>query len=35
MKDLHRRLREKDSEIEVLKEMVRSAQLEKKGKDNE
>ena len=35
MKDLNRKIREKDSEIDVLKEMVKSGQLQIKGKDQE
>lgn len=32
---MQKKLRDKDSELEVLKEMIRSAQLQAKGKDNE
>lgn len=35
IKDLQKRMRDKDSEIEVLKEMLRSSQLQSKSKDNE
>eukprot|EP00347_Sterkiella_histriomuscorum_P021852 403332543 len=35
IKDMQKKLRDKDSELEVLKEMIRSAQLQNKGKDNE
>ena len=35
MKDLNKKVRDKETEVEVLKEMVKSAQLQLKGKENE
>ena len=35
IKDLNRKVKERDSEIEVLKDMIKSVQIELKGKENE
>lgn len=35
IKDLNKKLTDRDTEIAVLKEMIKSAQLETKGKENE